>query len=140
MRVLHGISDLDRGPANRGTVYVVPGIVALQRLHRRPNARGFYIPRASGSVAFTPRRSGLNSNGGADDLDAEKILLHEYAHHFVLQNYAGAFPAWFVEGFAEFNSTARFAKDGSIAFGIPASHRAGELMSTRGSSVEALFA
>lgn len=140
MRVLHGLPDRDRGPAGRVTLYVVDSGVAVQRLiGGRAGVRGFYIPRASGSVAFTPRNPGNSSHAGADELDAQLILFHEYAHHFMYQNYSGAFPAWFVEGFAEFNATARLGKDGGVAFGLPANHRAQELMSTRGSSVEGLF-
>jgi tetratricopeptide (TPR) repeat protein len=140
MRVLHSLPDLDRGPANRVTVYVVDDSVAVQRLiGGRAGVRGFYIPRASGSIAFTPRNPGNSSHAGADELDAQVILFHEYAHHFMYQNFVGPFPAWFVEGFAEFNSTARIGKDGGVRFGIPANHRAQELMNTRGSSVESLF-
>ncbi len=36
---------------------------------------------------------------------------------------AGHYPAWFVEGFAEFNATASFESDGGIGFGLPARNR-----------------
>jgi tetratricopeptide (TPR) repeat protein len=52
------------------------------------------------------------------------VLLHEYAHHFMMHNFPGAFPAWFIEGFAEFHSTAKFDKDGGVGIGTPALHRA----------------
>lgn len=139
LHVLNGLPDRDRGPASRVTVFVVPNVAAIQRLaHGRRNVRGFYLPRAEGPLAFTPRY-GSSSHGGAWEFDAQIILLHEYAHHFMLQNYPAAFPAWFVEGFAEFNSTARFRNDGGVDFGIPANHREFELYFTRGSSVEPLF-
>ena len=137
MRVLNGVPDEDLGPANRVTVYVVADIAAVQRLAGRGNIAGFYNGRADGSVAFTPRRAGY---GGDYGLDAETILLHEYAHHFMMQNFAGAFPAWFVEGFAEFNATAAFNKDGSATFGLPANHRALGLASMNALSIETLLA
>jgi Flp pilus assembly protein TadD len=140
LHVLNGLPDRNRGPANRVTVFVVPNVATIQKLmHGRRNVRGFYLPRAEGPLAFTPAR-GKSSHAGADDLNDQIILLHEYAHHFMLQNYQAAFPAWFVEGFAEFNSTARFRGDGGVDFGLPASHRGRELYFSRGSSVEPLFA
>lgn len=39
------------------------------------------------------------------------ILKHEYAHHFMMQNFSFAYPAWFVEGFAEYFATAEFKRD-----------------------------
>jgi tetratricopeptide (TPR) repeat protein len=51
------------------------------------------------------------------DLDAQEILFHEYAHHFMLRYFPAAYPAWYVEGFAEFYSVVNFPKDGSIEFG-----------------------
>ena len=138
MRYLNGLADEDLGPANRVTVYVLPNVEAVRRLARGGDGvAGFYIPRAGGSVAFTPRRAG---DGSRWDLDAETILLHEYSHHFMLENYASAvFPGWFIEGFAEFNATARFDPDGSIGFGIPALHRAYELVLTESMPIETLF-
>lgn len=41
----------------------------------------------------------------------DQTLFHEYAHHFMLANMPGAYPAWFVEGFAEFFSTADMDSD-----------------------------
>jgi hypothetical protein len=94
-------------------VFVVNSISDVQKLYpgKQRGVGGFYMPRSGGPVAFVPRRSG----GGASGLD---ILLHEYAHHFMFNDWpTGVFPKWFIEGFAEFNSTARFNDDGSITFG-----------------------
>ncbi len=122
MRKIRGMADLPLGPSNRLTVYVVPSVSSVQKIGPRSrNLAGFYIPRAGGSIAIVPRRAG---SGGRFDLDAEGILLHEYAHHFMMAEGAGiAYPAWLVEGFAEVNSTAEFGVDGSINLGIPAAHR-----------------
>jgi tetratricopeptide (TPR) repeat protein len=138
MRFLRRMPDEDLGPANRVTVYVVSSVSALQRIARMgDNVAGFYIPRAEGSVAFTPRRAG---GGAVWDIDAQIILLHEYAHHFMLSNFAAsAFPPWFIEGYAEFHSTARFDEDGAIGFGLPATHRAYELASTHSKLSDTLF-
>ncbi len=37
--------------------------------------------------------------------EALSTLFHEYAHHFMFQMSAAAYPSWFVEGFAEYYST-----------------------------------
>ncbi|HEY9554874.1 hypothetical protein [Allosphingosinicella sp.] len=124
MRAIHGLPDLDPGPANRITIYAVDDADAVRRLGRMGGGlMGFYVPRAGGSVAFVPRSIG----DSYQNMSAQSVLLHEYAHHFLYQNHPAAYPAWFVEGSAEFYSTARFDEDGSVTFGTPPKHRALEL-------------
>jgi tetratricopeptide (TPR) repeat protein len=84
------------------------------------------MPRAGGSIAIVPRSTG---GSGTFDMDGQTVLLHEYSHHFMMSEVgAAAYPAWYIEGFAEFNSTTRFEKDGAIGFGLPANYRAYGLM------------
>lgn len=45
-------------------------------------------------------------------MDARTVLLHEYAHHYMLANNRKGYPGWYVEGFAEFLSTAEFNDKG----------------------------
>lgn len=118
--------DVPGADANKLTIYVLPDLEAIQRLYGRGggNVGGFYVGRASGSVAFTPRRAG---SGGINELNPQIVLYHEYGHHFLLGNKAYAFPAWFSEGFAEFVSTAR-REDGKTILGSPANHRAYSLL------------
>ena len=122
LRVRFGLDDPPLGPNNRLTVYVVRDTLAVQRLMggKSREVAGFYLPRASGSVAFVPQRA----DAGYFALTEDAIFFHEYTHHFMLGNFAGAFPAWFVEGFAEFHSTARFDSDGKITLGYTPVHRA----------------
>ena len=127
MRILRKLSASPSDRANPLTIFVLPDADAVERLCKSgartaacSNVAGFYNGRAEGSVAFTPHRSG---NGDPLELNAQTVLFHEYTHHFMLQNFSAAYPAWFVEGFAEFNGTASFEKDGSIGFGKPALHR-----------------
>src|SRR4029079_4348917 len=87
---------------------------AIEKLAGVAGARGFYLGRASGSLAFVPRRSG---GGGKFDLDTESIFFHEYAHHLQLQYSSMALPVWFREGFAEFFATADIKQDGSVIVG-----------------------
>jgi tetratricopeptide (TPR) repeat protein len=85
---------------------------------RNSNAAGFYRPSAEGAIAVIPRDQGEFSS---------IILYHEYTHHFMLQYLRNAYPAWYVEGFAELLSTARFNREGEISFGYVAHHRSFEL-------------
>lgn len=121
LRVLRGLRDDPVGDANRVVVYVVPRIADVKRLVEAGDVAGFYQPRAGGSIAVVPRRSG---SGGEMDLTPQAILLHEYTHHIMLSQWPdAAYPSWFVEGYAEFHATARFRKDGSVAFGEPPQYR-----------------
>lgn len=139
MRVMRGVPDEEIGAANRLTVYLVDSVGQVRKLAGDKDrfVAGFYVPRASGSIAILPRR-GLGG-GGAYDFSVEQVLFHEYAHHFLFNNFSFAYPAWFSEGFAEFYSTARFEKDGGVGLGIPAHHRAYGLVTGKGLTVERLM-
>lgn len=116
-------------PSNRVTVFVVRNEAQVQRLagagHR--NIGGFYVPRAGGSVAIIPQ---VDSKEGTADWSMI-VLLHEYAHHFLITSSAVAMPRWASEGSAEFFSSASFEADGGVGLGRPAQHRAAELYLAR---------
>lgn len=138
MRYMRGLPDPEVSPNNRLTVFVVPDLLAVRKLYGKGGGSvgGFYRGSASGSVAITPRNTGPSDTW---DMNAQIVLLHEYAHHFMMQNYPGAFPAWLIEGFAEFNSTARFERDGGVGIGLPANHRAYGLLDTQQIGLEKLL-
>ena len=58
---------------------------------------GFYTVSPGGIAAFV---TGSNVAGG------DIVLLHEYTHHFMFEASGAAYPAWYVEGFAEYMATA----------------------------------
>ena len=130
MRVLRGLQPTTDSTTNKLTVFQLSNIQAVQKIMGADSryVAGFYNGDAGNSVAFVPRSAG---SADANDLQAQTVLLHEYAHHFMYRNYPGAFPRWFSEGYAEFNSTARFGKDGSVDLGLPAYHRAAGLQYLR---------
>ena len=80
---------------------------------------GFYTSNILGPYAVTLRRA-FSAEG---DFTAELVLHHEYAHHFMLQYFPGAYPGWYVEGFAELIGSSKTLPDGKIAYGYPAKHR-----------------
>lgn len=64
-----------------------------------PNVYGFYSAGSEHVAAYAVYRR-------AGSMDADDILLHEYAHHFMFQFFPTLYPAWYVEGFAEYMATA----------------------------------
>ncbi len=120
IRVWHVAPNDVRGPSARVTVFVVKDTGEIEKLIGRSGVAGFYSPRAGQSVAFTPRSSGQAGDAG---LSSRAVLFHEYAHHWMLTNWAdAALPPWFVEGFAELHATALF-RDNSVIFGANPSYR-----------------
>lgn len=123
VREARGTPDVDPGAATQVTVYVLPDIAAIGRLYDgdpRSGVAGFYDPRASGSVAFVPRRGEV----GTYSLNADSVFFHEYTHHLMLQAADKPLPTWLVEGFAEFFATPMFNSDGSVTIGAPPRYRA----------------
>lgn len=123
--------------ANRLIVFMVDNVNAVQRQMggEAKNVAGFYMPRIWGTYAIVPRRA----DSGQFSLDSETVLFHEYTHHFMLRNAPAAYPAWYVEGFAEFYSTTEFRRDGTVWVGTPANHRAYGLMLLARYPLERLF-
>lgn len=119
--------ELDKpSPSNRVVIYVVGGARQIRELAGGKDRRiaGFYIPRAGGSRAFVQEIR--NSSGGRPDI-ATIVLLHEYAHHFLIGSSRFAMPRWLNEGAAEFFAASTFEDDGSVIVGGPAQHRGPEL-------------
>lgn len=117
-------------PSNRVSVYVVTNEAKVRRIVGRGDRylAGISLPRAGASIAIVPKLRGARSQY---ELSGETILYHEYAHHFMWTITARSFPRWFIEGFAEYFAGVKFKPDGSILFGAPATHRAGELAYAR---------
>lgn len=53
---------------------------------------------------------------------ADDVIFHEYGHHFMFQMAASAYPAWFVEGFAEYYGTI-VIRDAHYQIGRPSEGR-----------------
>lgn len=117
LRLLTGVTD--PAPANKLPVYLVRGQKQLREVrHDIPEqVAGFYRSDPEGIAAFADDRAG---GWGAGE---DQVLLHEIAHHFMMQYRPAAYPAWFVEGFAEYVSTASF-KPNQIEFGQASPARA----------------
>jgi tetratricopeptide (TPR) repeat protein len=108
-------------PAAPLEVYLCNG--RSQFLETFPNARpdlvGFYqaTPDIVAAYGIFSDTSGFSS---------QEVLFHEYAHHFMFQHFATAYPTWYTEGFAEFVSTTTFTED-HIILGRASTERANTL-------------
>ena len=87
----------------------------------------FYIGRSGRSIAFV---SSIRKKHN-EQSSSEQILLHEYAHHYLMSSTRKAYALWFNEGAAEFFSNVKFEKNGSLGLGLPAYNRKYELSSGR---------
>jgi len=103
LRRLHGRPKDELTP-RKLPVYLVSSLAELQRVEPRlERAAGVYFP-APGEVFVVVVREGVTDD--SDQNKGDDALLHEYVHHFMLQYYPSAYPAWLVEGYAEYYMTA----------------------------------
>lgn len=98
---------------------------------------GFFIPRASGAVAFVPIKRDIRREKGfqteydsAMSLDPKSTLMHEYVHYFMFQHADAPYPRWYSEGFAELFSNVQFNDDHFIIGEVPPS-RSGSLATVK---------
>ena len=132
LRRLMMVDDPPVSPSNRLAVYVVPMVsdvqaIAMRRRYGGSNTQGiygFYHGQAGNSHIVVPQRTLLM---GIGTLSPDVVLRHEYGHHFTYRIYDAPFPPWFIEGFAEFVSTASIKPDDSVVIGLAANQRAGIL-------------
>lgn len=122
-------ADLLPGPSNRLTIYVVGSERKVRKFYNgtSKNVAGFYKARAGGSIAVIP----AIRKGSKGVSQSEQILLHEYAHHYLISSSSSTYPHWVQEGAAEFFSSAKFEEDGAVGLGYPAYHRTYELSSLK---------
>ncbi len=125
MSFVTGRSPEKPSPSSRVSIYVVGDQSDIRRLIDSDNRfiAGYYTPRAAGSVAFV---QDIRPTSGEPTFSMT-VLLHEYAHHYIISSSRYGMPRWLSEGAAEFFASAKFPSDGSVQIGRPANHRAGEL-------------
>lgn len=125
MEMVSGKNQPKPTPSNRVTIYVVDSEARVRRLKGDNNrfVAGFYVPQAGNTRAFVPK---FDSTNGRDNWSLT-VLMHEYAHHFLIANRIGDIPRWMEEGAAEFYASTTFDSDGGVSMGLPAKHRASEL-------------
>ena len=124
MEFLTGRQANATSPSNRVTIFVAGNQRDIRKIvgTKSRSLQGIYKPRAGYSRAWV---QDIHISRELDE--SMLLLLHEYSHHFLQSSTRVAMPRWLGEGAAEFYSSARFEKDGSLSLGRPANHRAWEL-------------
>lgn len=122
LEAFRGLTNLLLGSADK-SAKVKFDIILLnnddQMLLVRPNfskhVAGVYFSCGEGNSAFSALQS---SNGDLlDEQDQSLVVLfHEYSHYIMSQHAKSYYPAWYVEGFADFLATAAPEK-GNITIG-----------------------
>ena len=125
-------------PSNRVTIFSVGSGRQLRKVAGKGsrNIASFYIPRAGASRAFV---QDIKSKDGYPHFSTI-VLLHEYAHHFLIASSRFEMPRWMSEGGAEFFAAATFKKDGGVLIGRVARHRAPEMSYVRKFRLQELLA
>jgi hypothetical protein len=136
-RVALRMDDPDIGDGNRLTVFVLPTDKDVWALKGDTGTflAGFYVGRVEGSLVFIAKRFDASPDSSRDIL-----FFHEYTHHLMMQALDRPYPQWYVEGFAEFFSTAQFERDGSVWFGGADQQRGWGLFNGPRTPLESLLA
>lgn len=115
--------------SNRLSVYIVGGKSELKKIWPTASDEisGFYTASANGTIATLIR--------GEDN----HTLFHEYAHHFMMHYFPGSYPAWFVEGFAEYFGTANVRNPQKVSLGYFSEGRMYVLRSPHWMSIDRLM-
>ncbi len=137
MKYLTGAEFEKPSPSNRVVIFVVGSGRELRKVAgtKSRTLAGFYVPRAGASRAFV---QDIRNKDGYPDFSTI-VLLHEYAHHFLISGQRFEMPRWVSEGAAEFFAAATFERDGGVLIGRVARHRAGELVYAQDVSVRELL-
>lgn len=117
LEAFHSLTNLLLGGAGGATqakfqIYLLadPEQMKVVRPNFSDNVGGVYFHCGEGSIAYAKAP-------GYGQQDANlTTLFHEYAHHVMFQHARTYYPAWFIEGFAEYLSTA-YPDRGSISIG-----------------------
>lgn len=108
--MLEDYRSLLEASTTRGAIKVAEPKLDIFLVENMPTSRPFtpMSKLVAGIYIASPTRIAAYADAG--DKQDQTTLLHEYAHHFMLgTSGAVAYPAWYVEGFAEYFSTAKFA-------------------------------
>ena len=124
----------DRGFSDKIEIFLLENQKQVGKLLGSRSVAGYYSPRIEGTHAVAHRK-----DGSLRDLSGQRILFHEYAHHFMFSEFDTPTPAWLIEGFAEFLATTEFGDDGTWTLGKPASHRGRELRYYKDPQIERLL-
>ena len=143
LNFLYGLSGAAEKQSPKFEMFLMKDREDLKRVwpNVSESVAGFYSQCSEGAIAYSAMdlREGFSSNSsrstgsrlsGADGVAGDrKVLFHEYAHHFMFDHYTEAFPAWVVEGFAEYYETLQ-VKGKRVSIGFIDQNRHYSLLNT----------
>lgn len=108
--LLHQLTGIEPQPKlAKVMVYVIDDADAFGQLRgENYGFAGFYTATPNTIAAFIDRSDRQRTAA------ARRVMQHEYAHHFLLANLPGSYPAWYSEGLASYWETAQFSKNAVI--------------------------
>jgi tetratricopeptide (TPR) repeat protein len=117
LRRLHG-RPKDEVTPRKLPIYLVSNLGQLKRVlpKAKEGMAGVYLSSVPEVFVVAIRDGG----GEMDQNKGDDTVLHEYVHHFMLQYYPSAYPAWLVEGYAEYYMTADLARTRLVVGGFNA--------------------
>lgn len=100
LRLMHGL-DLTAPTPHKLDVYLVSDRKLMQRASPGLSelVGGYYRATLRAVFAIAERDSAMTMSRAGWE---ETTLFHEYTHHFMLRYFPYAYPAWLVEGYAEY--------------------------------------
>lgn len=122
LRFRHGLPEAGL-PLRKLPIYLVRDREDLRRTWNGAGGAvaGYYHTGESDTFAVAVLEADV-------DDDNSVTIRHEYTHHFMLQNFPSAYPAWMVEGYAEYYSMTRI-KGAFVEVGRVNTWRSDELRS-----------
>ncbi|OYX51234.1 MAG: hypothetical protein B7Y97_05665 [Sphingomonas sp. 32-66-10] len=85
---------------------------------------GYYNTTMRGPFTVMPRQDLKDSATGRTRFSALTVLQHELTHHFMFQYFPAAYPAWYVEGFADYIGAIEITDDNIAKIGLFLPNRA----------------
>lgn len=120
-RLLRPLMEVGEERSPRLKIFLMPDREAVVRTTdgSDPHLAGYYTHNADEPILVASRAA---TGNGKYDIAAQDVLFHEYAHHIMLQHSNGPHPVWYLEGLAEYYSTARLLEGNAVEIGAaPAS-------------------
>ncbi len=88
---------------------------------------GYYNTTMRGPFTVMPRQDAKQPSGTRyrmPPLGALQVLQHELTHHFMFQYFPGAYPSWYIEGFADYAGAIEIGDDNVVKVGLFLQQRA----------------
>lgn len=110
-------------------VYFLPGTNEVEDSLPYPasGVAGYYNTTMRGPFTVMPRQNRGDASTRLTDLSAVTVLQHELTHHFMFQYFPAAYPAWYVEGFADYAGAIEITADNHAKIGLFLGNRAAAL-------------